>query len=256
MKKFFSIILFLSVLNGLCFAETLTMTTYYPSPFGAYDQLRIVPRAADLSGACDIGTMYVNSTGELRYCTDQSGVGVWGYVPSVWKEVGTNVTLSDTAQMNSLKVGIGVANPSARLTVQGTGITSASTSLLVTDSGTNPLLFVDDAGNTGIGRNNPDNRLDVNGSLEIEVENADSKLRFQDPNDSWYSMGIDRSDAGKFKINYGANIGDLDQFIMTQAGNVEIGGTLKLKANGTNSGYLKVQYIGGANAGYYATYAP
>lgn len=59
--------------------------------------------------------------------------------------------------------------------------------------------------------------------IEILRENADSTLRFHDPGDAWYSLGIDRSDAQKFKINYGANVGDAAHFTLTNAGNVWLG---------------------------------
>ncbi len=81
-------------------------------------------------------------------------------------------------------------------------------------------------GNVGIGTASPDNRLEVNGAIEIQVEDADCKLRFHDPGQYWYSMGLDRSDGGKFKINRGGNIGDDPQFTISMdyhSGNVGIG---------------------------------
>ena len=65
----------------------------------------------------------------------------------------------------------------------------------------------------------------VGGVLQIMRDNADVQLRFHDPNDFWYSMGIDRSDSGKFKINSGGNIGDTNGITMDTSGNVGIGTT-------------------------------
>ena len=50
--------------------DSLTLTTYYPAPFGAYDTMQLVPKAPGFSETtpCRTGTMYVRSTGELRYC--------------------------------------------------------------------------------------------------------------------------------------------------------------------------------------------
>lgn len=47
----------------MALAEQLTLTTYYPAPFGAYDRIRLVPRAelpADpyCNDINDIGMMY------------------------------------------------------------------------------------------------------------------------------------------------------------------------------------------------------
>jgi len=92
-------------------------------------------------------------------------------------------------------------------------------------------------GNVGIGTASPDNKLEVrNGAIEIEYDNQDSKLRFHDPSNAWYSMGIDVSDSRKFKINYGGNVGDSSHFTMTTSGNVGIGTASpgeKLSVNGT-----------------------
>ncbi|MBU3964744.1 tail fiber domain-containing protein [Patescibacteria group bacterium] len=89
----------------------------------------------------------------------------------------------------------------------------------------NSQIF-DNGTNVGIGTTGPDNKLEVrNGAIEIEYDNQDSKLRFHDPNNVWYSMGIDVSDGGKFKINYGGNIGDNSHITMMTNGNVGIGTT-------------------------------
>lgn len=88
-------------------------------------------------------------------------------------------------------------------------------------NGTVQMVIKD--GNVGIGTASPDNKLEVNGAIEIEVDNADSKLRFHDPGNAWYSMGIDQSDGGQFKLNYGGNIGDSNHFVMTSGGKVGIG---------------------------------
>ncbi|MBI4438454.1 hypothetical protein HY640_00815, partial [Candidatus Woesearchaeota archaeon] len=68
----------------------------------------------------------------------------------------------------------------------------------------------------GVGTNAPGQ------AVEILRDNADVGLRFHDPNDWWYTMGIDRS-AQKFVINRGGNLGDNNDFAIDYAGNVGIG---------------------------------
>lgn len=77
-------------------------------------------------------------------------------------------------------------------------------------------------GNFGIGVPNPTAKLAIGGLTEIRVEDADTQLRFIDPLTSWYAVGIDYSDGSKFKINYGAKLGDEHGFTMTKDGEVTI----------------------------------
>jgi len=63
--------------------DQITLTTYYPAPFGAYDQFRLVPRDA-LAGTCQDGTLYVrNSDSAIQYCSS----GVWGGLTGVWNKI-------------------------------------------------------------------------------------------------------------------------------------------------------------------------
>ena len=102
--------------------SSLVLSNYYPSLFGSYDQLRLVPHnpSTDLSGPCNIGTLYVNSSNILQYCSNVSGAGVWGPVSEVWTQVSNDIYLADT-QTNPLllKVGIGTTAPPFKLTLEG-----------------------------------------------------------------------------------------------------------------------------------------
>ena len=237
------------------FGESLTLTTYYPAPFGAYDRIQLVPRATAPAGPCQAGTLYVDNTGTVFYCKQTATP----WIPfSVWTQVNNSLYTTDTGNPN-LNVGIGLQNPTSKLMVRGSGTTNTSSGLQVTNGAGISALFVRDDQKVQIGQTNlnAENMLEVGGNIEIEIPGADSRLRFPNSNSGvWYSMGIDVSDTNKFKINLGNDLGQTDQFSMTTTGDVEIGGSLTVKSNGVNKGQIKLQYVAGAEAGYYATYAP
>lgn len=72
-------------------------------------------------------------------------------------------------------------------------------------------------------------------TLVIERDNEDSWLTFHDPNDHWYSFGIDRSNSGALSLNFGGEVNS-SQFVMDTNGNVGLGtgnpGGWKLAVNG------------------------
>jgi len=80
-------------------------------------------------------------------------------------------------------------------------------------------------GDVGIGTNVIDNKLEIGGGhIEIENDDMDSKIRFHDPGNYWYSMGIDQSDGGKFKISWGGDVGEENHFVLNSTtGDIGIG---------------------------------
>jgi len=124
--KFLTLLFLLTIPAAVVSAETLTMTTYYPAPYGAYDRIRLVPRAA-LSGTCQVGTMYVLSPDDIQYCQDTGGgpnAGTWGNLPGVWTQSGNNIYPTDTTTNTNLRVGIGTTSPGATFHVTKTNGTS------------------------------------------------------------------------------------------------------------------------------------
>ncbi len=100
------------------------MTLYYPSLSGEYNQFRLIPRTADLTNPCTIGTLYVNSSNLLEYCHDNSGIGAWGSISDTWTQNGDDVYLDDI----TLKVGIGTKTPEFKLSLSGdAGIIASGT---------------------------------------------------------------------------------------------------------------------------------
>jgi len=119
MKNLFSgVVGFILVLTlfsfGVC-QERLTITTYYPSPYGVYKELR----------------------------TDQISVGSGyrGYT------LNNGVMLIETG----LGIGLGNANPTARLEVIGKSFSPNEFALKIKDSDGKTLLSINNAGAVGIG---------------------------------------------------------------------------------------------------------
>lgn len=92
MKVILAILLALPLLALAGLAEaagnnSISLTTYYPAPLGAYDHLRLVPRATAPTPPgtpCENGTMYSQTPdGNLQYCLD----GVWSTFPGPWVKV-------------------------------------------------------------------------------------------------------------------------------------------------------------------------
>ena len=96
--------------------ETLTITTYYPAPFGVYTNLRLFPSGQPACAANDEGTMYYdNNTRQVMVCgQDAAGNPAWQGV-GLWTRNGNNVFLGDL----NWNVGIGVNPPVAKLDVNG-----------------------------------------------------------------------------------------------------------------------------------------
>jgi hypothetical protein len=86
---------------------------------------------------------------------------------------------------------------------------------------------------TTVQANGPTDEVQINGYtkllnpngrvLEITRDNDDAFLTFHDPGDAWYSMGIDRSDGSKFKLNYGGYPFAENHFTLTADGKFGFG---------------------------------
>jgi hypothetical protein len=91
-KKIMSlVIIFLSTTFAYAQEESITITTYYPSPYGVYNELRLYPHSPATT-PCDssaTGTMYYNSTtNQILVCNGTS-----------WSAVGSVLT-GNSASMN------------------------------------------------------------------------------------------------------------------------------------------------------------
>ncbi|MCB9772039.1 MAG: tail fiber domain-containing protein [Candidatus Omnitrophica bacterium] len=112
-------------------ANKVTLTTYYPAPFGAYDRLRLVPQTALGAGTCTAateGTLYIESVSKaINQCVSNAWVplagGYWSTEPAAFTDGGVSIdryylykTYADLT-VNRPQVGVGTRLPLAPLHV-------------------------------------------------------------------------------------------------------------------------------------------
>jgi hypothetical protein len=98
-------------------SETISLVTYYPSPYGAYDRMQLVARD---SQPCEctqkfMGLLYVDKTGSLKICTYLEDKYQWVSV-GFWQ---INNGRLFPENFDALYVGIGTNEPQARLHISG-----------------------------------------------------------------------------------------------------------------------------------------
>jgi len=95
--------------------ETITLRTYYPSPFGAFTRMRLVPQPAEpvaCTGA-NLGSLYIEDTNNtLQICADSAN---WSVISGAWTEDGNDIFPTNFA---TASVGIGKNNPATILDIQ------------------------------------------------------------------------------------------------------------------------------------------
>ncbi len=140
---FFLNILWLSCASLAYAQNTVTLTSYYPAPIGAYARLRIIPQNP-LNGACDDGSLYFNNgTQNLYLCSGN----IWGTLSDLWS---TNSVLGlDLSQPNAWVDQIYVTTPYPNLTLRkpwlgiGTQNPQSPLHIVVNDPGTPEALIID-----------------------------------------------------------------------------------------------------------------
>lgn len=120
-------IILLSAMASPCQAGSMTLTTYYPPPWGAYDRLKLIPRAPIAGNTCDIGTLYVNNADSNRiyYCQEGTGFGEWIPLAGQWQREDNRIFLSAFNPARpynpNLLVGIRTTAPEFRLSIGDDG---------------------------------------------------------------------------------------------------------------------------------------
>ncbi len=223
-------------------AETMNLVTYYPVPFGAYDRVKLIQRASNLTSPCEIGTMYVDTGGQFQFCRNNSGVGVWTTITpnaGIWTQTaGDDIYPTDTATNPNLFVGLGTITPQNRLDVEGAAVIGAAYS--GTNVGPANGLLVE--GNVGLGNTSPSTALDIESTTAtagIDINNTavdgDPRLAFQLSGTSVFTMGVDDGDADKFKIGT-TTVDTNTRLTIDSSGNIGIG----------NASPVRLFHLGGA----------
>jgi hypothetical protein len=221
------------------YAESIQLSTYYPSPFGLYDRLRLVPRAA-LSDPCDSGTIYVRNTdNSLQLC----GAGsTWGSFAGPWTESGNNIYATNT----NANVGIGTTAPTERLHVANGDILlddhysikwGGGSASIEGENPNNKLHFttnniermiIDNNGKVGIGTAAPNRELDVTGSTRLRGHllmgdgDPTNNAVFVAPSNGWQGFVFRVPSPGNNLDNYdGSTFTDL--MTISPSGKVGIG---------------------------------
>jgi len=175
----------------------------------------------DINGGTIDGTVIGGSTtaaGSFTTLQADTSLNVDGTVTAAGLTVDTNTLVVDATNN---RVGIGTSSPSTKLTVFGTGVGNAT--------------------------------------VQIEGEGgADPFINFLANNTQHWSLGIDDSDADKFKISEHSALGTNDYFVVDVTGNVGIGmspttnsisKSISLVNGGSIFGYGASTYITG-NSNY------
>jgi len=105
---------------GFCEDEEITLTTYYPAPYGTYDTIVLAPGGQPVNA--QEGQIYYNDATKALYLKTDNGVGT-GWVKfaseiNVWKNNGDDLYVGDDVA-GSKDVGIGRSTPQAKLDIAG-----------------------------------------------------------------------------------------------------------------------------------------
>ena len=133
--------------------EQLTITTYYPSPYGVYKTLRLFPFPDCGSvGGCQNGELCTQEgTGNFYICRSSSWELVGG---GFWAGSGNNIY-----NINSGNVGVGTNNPAQKLDVSGT---AQMTGFKMTANAGDGKVLTSDASGVGTWRTSAAGTLPAN----------------------------------------------------------------------------------------------
>ncbi len=113
-KIFFAATMILALAFSAYAQQSMTLTTYYPSPLGVYDQVRLVPRPSagvSCNKDADAGRMFYDEVDDLLKVCTPDGIDGWGFVTtaSPWTRDAANGRIFP-ANLGDM-VGIGTSTP-------------------------------------------------------------------------------------------------------------------------------------------------
>jgi len=137
-KNIFCLILMMAIgfsYSGLAqSSEQIAITTYYPSPYGIYQQLKLAPSASCPGGDCvncsDKGLMFYNAnTNQISYCDGAlwqqfgggGGSSPWLFTDNVAPQPDYLYTLYSNSLCPNERVGIETQTPQAEFTLESDG---------------------------------------------------------------------------------------------------------------------------------------
>jgi len=240
MKKpitLFSLVVLSSILLTTFYSfaeERITLTTYYPAPYGVYREMRVNQMAVGsgyrqtvlsngvfmVEGPTFLGSdLCIKSRGNVDNCwmtpdddadirlrptntanatnivgSNNGNLYLQTQAPSTAVYVKNQDYNDDVRLIVEGNVGIGAISPNSRLVVQGSGASSSTSSLNITNSSGASLLFVRDDGRVGIGRVDPEAKFEVIGDIQATGGIV------------WSEHGLQTQ--GDLEVDEGAIIGD------------------------------------------------
>ena len=157
-------VLSLLILTTACFAqqETLTITTYYPAPFGVYAQLvtqTLGVGDSNGSGGIDAGDapdpivagqegdVWIAGDVGIGTTTPQNKLDIFGSVAIGSNYAGVNAAPVDGLLIEGgVGIGIGITSPMAKVDIQADGNTASTFGLLIRNSDNSPTLALQNNG--------------------------------------------------------------------------------------------------------------
>lgn len=159
MKKILSLLVMLFFSAITVQAGTLSLSTYYPSRYGEYSQIRMMPVDTSINPiVCDDqskGLIYYDGTsGDMVVCGDVSSEALL-----VWRFEDPIIHPIDTS--DDLNVGMGDSHPDALLEVSASGTANPLLYLSSDDDANGDLMSVLSSHNLGLGSVVPPFRLTI-----------------------------------------------------------------------------------------------
>ncbi|MBU3918383.1 tail fiber domain-containing protein, partial [Patescibacteria group bacterium] len=180
--------------------------------------------------------------------------GLTGYKDPTLFAIDNGDAVNKLTVTKSGNVGIGTTTPSSVLQVQGTGTTSASSALNITNSVGTSLLYVGDNGRVGIGTTTPEGGLHIVGT----AGGGDLLADRTDQGPTWYSRslatGTDGKQVGQFLFwgkDTSDNLQEYARFGALQTGATADDGELYFKTGiaGVDTEKMRIDSAGNVGIG-------